>query len=847
MPERPIVLFPEPVKADRVPPRNFFQPIHKPSIQRQYDKLFPKFKSIKEAVEQQRLSIQTNIDGIDPDFAVVFETIGSVDNFLTAVRHLDGFEWLFENEIRDLLPDDDFYEIGDNDSKLESALNGRIYCVMSNRQALNELLSMWEKYKEGETGVFRRGHTGFRDIFSNLYDIHLWGPKDRIHETDVLEYWSFQLENESMNEIPFEIELFHRTDSHKRDFAFQKITSAISEMNGQVIAHSTIDEINYDGMLVKLPREKVSLLIERYDEIRLAKIDDIMFFRPSTQTVFRGIRDEIISVEQPESVVNVSDKPIVAIFDGLPIENHSKLKNRLIIDDPDDFARNYEEKHRFHGTAMSSLVIHGDLENNSNPIKSKVYVRPILKPIVYSVDVSDEYVPTDILIVDLIRIATKRMIEGSQEEAPKAPSVKIVNFSIGDSNRVFTTFMSPLARLIDWLSFKYGLLFIISAGNHKSLDLECDFSDFRSMSMDQRNRTVFTFIRNDIRNRKVLSPAESLSCLCVGATFDDNTSAVESDENIFIVDRGLPSPISSFGTGYARSITPDIFFKGGREFVRNHVIDQKPIWRISSREPGCKVAAPSSTNNGLAYEFGTSDAAAQISHEGVRCFETLEDLNIPIDEKEFLIRNAVLIIKAMLVHGASWDNISAKLSRATEDPNNRLSRWVGYGVPDVERVLECTKNRITLIGTGDLKNNEAHVYKLPIPFSFSQLQKRRLTITLAYFPDINSKNQKYRSHQLFFELNQSGKNLLPNRQNADYHSVKRSSLQHEIFTGESALVWDEADNIEIKVNCKELMSSRTDKVKYSIVVTFELAEGTDVDVYSSILSLVKVSEQILVR
>lgn len=43
----------------------------------------------------------------------------------------------------------------------------------------------------------------------------------------------------------------------------------------------------------------------------------------------------------------------------------------------------------------------------------------------------------------------------------------------------FINVMSPLARLIDYLSYKYNVLFIISSGNHAGdLDLNIKYDDF---------------------------------------------------------------------------------------------------------------------------------------------------------------------------------------------------------------------------------------------------------------------------------------------------------------------------------------------------------------------------------
>ena len=52
-----------------------------------------------------------------------------------------------------------------------------------------------------------------------------------------------------------------------------------------------------------------------------------------------------------------------------------------------------------------------------------------------------------------------------RDQAASAPSVIVINLSICDSFRPFARVMSPLGRLLDYLSHRYRVLFLISAGN----------------------------------------------------------------------------------------------------------------------------------------------------------------------------------------------------------------------------------------------------------------------------------------------------------------------------------------------------------------------------------------------
>lgn len=841
MSERPIILFPQPEVASRTKKQVLPKKIFKPNINRQYDRLQPAFRVLQDAYSQKRMLIQHSTSGVNPEFALVFEVVGTVENFFTAVKHVQGFEWLFDTSIDNIEADDDFYYIDESGQRELKKLSGKLYCIMSNQEAMSQLLSLWERYSRGETDIFQRGFAGLRDIFTNIKNIRPWNSQDRIAETHVVDYWIESLEIDGNQSVPFEVELFFRNDISKRNIAVNVVQNAIEELNGQIIKECVIEGINYHCLLVEMPRTSIRQLIANYDQIQLAKIDDVMFFRPTCQSAFLHCKDALEYNEQHELLIDTSAEPVIAILDGMPMQNHALLTGKLIVDDPEDFQQFYESKHRIHGTSMASLVLHGDLERNESCLIRPVYVRPILKPQIGFSDESIEIVPQNEILVDLVHRAVKRIFEGEGDEDPVAKSVKIINFSIGDPIRQFAYEISPLAKLLDWLSYKYKVLFIVSAGNinTRTLNISTSFDELKSLPIDQREKQIFTELKNNLRNIKVLSPAEAINNITVGAIYQDSVVIAENERMIFAVKSGMPSPISSYGLGYNNAISPDLYYYGGRKFLIESLRDGI-IWQNSYRAPGCKVATPYSdgTESGLAYTFGTSDAAAQISHEAGKCFEILEEIFLNETESGIPEEHVSVLIKAMLTHGASWDTVAPDLSEALDISANHLCRWIGNGIPDISRVEGCTQSRSTLIGIGKLKKDEAHVFRLVLPLDFSsQLIKRRLTVTLAYFSPLDFKRQKYRSAQLWFEI-AKGSNLVPNRQNTEWRAVRRGTLQHEIFTGENAIVWDN-DEIIIKVNCKEDASKFQGEIPYGLFVTFEVGEGLDIDVYSIVKNVIK--------
>lgn len=123
---------------------------------------------------------------------------------------------------------------------------------------------------------------------------------------------------------------------------------------------------------------------------------------------------------------------------------------------------------------------------------------------------------------------------------------------------------------------------------------------------------------------------------------------------------------------------------------------------------------------------------------------------------------------------------------------------------------------------------------MPLPVNFStRRMRRRLTVTLAYLSPIAPNRQVYRGAQLWFNVDDGNRGLVPQRQNSEWQSVRKGTLQHEIFTGEKTIVWND-DDLIIKVNCKEEAAKIENTIPYCLFVTFEVAEGFDVDLYADV-------------
>jgi len=145
----------------------------------------------------------------------------------------------------------------------------------------------------------------------------------------------------------------------------------------------------------------------------------------------------------------------------------------------------------------------------------------------------------------------------------------------------------------------------------------------------------------------------------------------------------------------------------------------------------------------------------------------------------------------------------------------------------------CTDQRATLIGCGQLRDGQAHVYRVPLPPSLSgRRDNRRLIVTLAWFAPIHIGHQAYRKAALWFDPPRGPLGVA--RQDADGRAVRRGTVQHEVLEGERAVAYTDGTFMEIKVNCRADAGRLTDEIPYGLAVTLSVKEELDLPIYQEI-------------
>ncbi|MCZ4223512.1 S8 family peptidase [Pedobacter rhodius] len=861
MAKKPLLIFPKAASGSRdtLPP--FTGNLRYPNKEKQVQNLDNRITDLERVLENQTAYLGLNPANLVAEMILVLEVAGDLKDFFGAVAATPGMEFLGELQ-SEIDPDDDFFTVNKNGERTDKKFGSRLFLTMTNQNALRELRSYWDEYKKDKDAQnFRRGTSKFRTLFEKLRDLRPYSVSDRIYDTGLEDYIN-EMRLLEVDPVKFEVELAYKNDNAKDTRAYNEVSELLRQNEGRIIQESRVmlPEITYHAFIAEAPISSFDDLSENTN-ITFLKSQQILFFRPVGQSVFDfSDGPPLLDYNNNIQGVEVANSPSVALFDGLPLENHSLLDGRLIIDDPEEFSRNYLSQYRVHGTAMASLIVNGDLSEDDTPLTRPLYVRPILKPIANN-QTGGEYLPDDRLPVDLIHRAVRRMFEGEDNTAPTAPNVKIINFSIGDPFRPFHRNISTWAKLMDWLSYKYNVLFVISAGN-KSDDITLDIpsNDFDISSVeDIQSATLKSIIEGNF-DRKILTPAESINSITVGAAHHDSCAPFNYPHRKNLINsRFLLSPISRIGFGYNNSIKPDILMPGGRKLFRKPVIQRdagKTKLTLESSQslslvPGNLVAMPGVQGDiqKAGYLSGTSNSAALTTRLGAKLYEMLIELNreLPANQRipsEYF----TVVLKALLVHSSSWgeaQNFLSNIIRAQPGvTGNTLKRhifpYLGYGCVDTERILYCTDHRITLIGFGELTcraEQDAHTYSFPLPPSLAGINiDKKLAITLAWISPINFKTAQYRKAHLFFDNLDDNGYLTLERNSHDYRLGKKGTVQHDILTGEYADVFRDGDTLNIKVSCRGDASglSVNESVRYSLTVTLEIQENVHTMIYEEI-------------
>ena len=409
--------------------------------------------------------------------------------------------------------------------------------------------------------------------------------------------------------------------------------------------------------------------------------------------------DSSLELEPPDH-----DDPAVCVIDSGIQEGH-KLLNASIDSatsvcylpgssstDVADYVRPHG-----HGTRVAGAIAYPKFIPTEGTYKSKCWIQNA------RVLNSNNNLPIDLYPPLYLRKTVENFLFSNKK-------TRLYNHSIASSVPCKTKNMSAWAAEMDYLTWKYDVLFIQSAGNLNKYGS----GRVRLGVLDHYDAGTFYpdyLLRSSSR---IPSPSESLQALTVGSIARDHfTNGLLHS----IASKDAVSAFSTSGPGIWNTIKPELVEYGG-----DYVINNSSPYQITTRPEVCEELV-SSTMYGENFksksEVGTSFSAPKVA-------------SIAAAVQRIFPNEPTILYRALIVNSARWPDWTAS---ATDKLG--VIKSIGYGIPDIDRATSNSPFRVTLVTSGEqeITAKQAHIFQIPIPDSLrgqADDYKIRIDVALSY-------------------------------------------------------------------------------------------------------------------
>lgn len=257
-------------------------------------------------------------------------------------------------------------------------------------------------------------------------------------------------------------------------------------------------------------------------------------------------------------------------------------------------------------------------------------------------------------------------------------------------------------------------LFFISAGN-------VDCTEIQEAGYPRANEL-----------RGIDSPGQSWNALTVGAYNKDVSIQSERFQGFSpVADNGQLSPYSATSMLFAKKwpVKPEILLDGGNVATNGSDYTSSPDFSLLTTAKDY-LTRPFSTI------WATSAATAQAAHMSAQIFAEYPGIWPET-------------VRALLVHSARWTpQMEQQFCTDARKSGGRrhLLRTCGYGIPNLDRAIQCKDNAVNLIIQGEMQPyekrdgraqmKEMHLHQIPWPSDILQSlgeAEVEMRVTLSYF------------------------------------------------------------------------------------------------------------------
>lgn len=398
------------------------------------------------------------------------------------------------------------------------------------------------------------------------------------------------------------------------------------------------------------------------------------------------------------------------------------------------------------------------------------------------------------------------------------------------------------------------MLFVVSAGN-SCMSLVLDNvagDDFSSLTPTELEEHALKAIAAQRPLRRLLSPAESINALTVGAAHHDGFTGNIPPRHVDVFStQGMFSPINTIALGRRKSIKPEVHMPGGRQtYVNKTNTSRDPVRLDVSKTlrfgPGLKSAMPGAEGalNQYGFTAGTSNAAALATRRLAMLHDTLQEMKAFGYQEALSKASDALLLKAMMIHGAEHNTLSSRVISRHLDVNGSrtfksdLNQYLGFGLVNESRIHFCADNQATLIYSNVIEAETAQDYFFPLPPSLAaKTINRRLVVTVVWFSPVNHGHKDYRGAQLWASPAYGDINL----DEFDYYPshLKNGTVFHDVRKGNRASAFTEGDRLAIRINCYGRAGIKKLKVPYVVIATLD-TPGMALPVYEEVREALRI-------
>lgn len=354
-----------------------------------------------------------------------------------------------------------------------------------------------------------------------------------------------------------------------------------------------------------------------------------------------------------------------------------------------------------------------------------------------------------------------------------ASVAKIFNLSYNTETPIEGDEMSILGSVLDELSHKYNIRFVISAGNHKLLD-SCPSN-------------LIDIIEDD--DSRISSPADAMLGISVGAVVGcDHFGSLSRTNEI--------APYSRRGPGFYGFYKPDLVSYGAT--VSNGLFPRDAYSLCIDK-------------NGDIPLGGTSFTAPTVAGDLAQILSTVPDSNIGLAQA--LLYNGTILLY-------DKENIE-------QEELDYASNLYGRGLSSPENSIYSSEDKVSFIHYGTMNRREKKRVKFYIPTVIANYkakrgeQKLRVRVTCITQPPVDrTKGSEYSAAYIsasIHRLNSNGKNVCANPTVSD-NRTKWDTCYHfsNEFSSFSSGDWEVWLELFTRWDIKD-----DDEIPYSLVITVE--------------------------